>query len=1198
MEELQTLEQLSIDVYESPSQQIRSKSEEALIEFINSSDSISKILQFLDHTEIAHLQLYLSTQLRKIILEKFTVFSEKDLDEIKLVAINFLTKKSKDVTNYVQVAFQKLLAIVIKLSWEPENSQQIIDVLTDLFFSNQDQALCLMGLKTYGILVEQFSQQIPNVESLLQHRQRTINFRGQILLEIFRLGILSLESIATNYLLDQNENLNQQQSTNSIEETLQLGLSAFGLLTKCLSFDFLGSPYYKTQTTCDKFILQLPTCWANVIQSKDLLPLFFLLYENITEYRSKILQVLFFVSSIRTSLFTNEQLKMEFLSNLISGTLEILLKYQNNNNNNTNNNNNNDNNNNNLNILQKYINENQEFDYNDKDYDQTIIHGIARIVYKIKLNYKMKQLTQTEQFLSWIEEISNLTFACFEMKMLHNAESYFLEFWGKLSVSLRYVRNSEVSKILKKVVHEVLVKWINFVLETISKEDVKTTNTFNNGNNNNNNINNNFEDNFDQDSFDLIFGSHSKPLSEESRFMITLEAITELGLCNYSETTKFVSELFKGAFESYKKLMSTKAGHPKCGKAAANLSILVTLFGSLVGSKDRKLIHMTDEISLSEASEFDATLAALVFNLLEWNDSFLLQSQHAGYEILEVSFLLFLNMFRRAYVSPSTNFRNAIYQRLYELTNIANNVHLLKIFINKIINNLQIWSNSELILQRTLTLFEKLTRPYCAGAKLLSVEKIDNLFINHTEFKFPFIEKYTENRSYRTKFYQTITTLLFLEKDQRTVEKNFALFVKPFQTVAEQIILIIQQKSKSKSTQILLSSNTRSSNLKIQNYSKNYLKLIIGFIKDIMGVVSSTNNTKSYTLLFDWLYPIFFELFNEIIISFASDSKIIIQMLKLLSEISYNRYQRIIFESWSPNGVYLIKALIKIVGDFSSKFLQSIGNKNDNNYNNYSFLSNGNNDQKNVFKCLKLLIEILFRTISGDYAPISAFQVYSDNTLHNAIDSLMNVILSFPQSTILNKLKLYTTFISLIEILSKDLIEYLIDRPSSQFILLIQLITQGLAITQNQFICDRCCIIIDSIVEFYFINSNNQYLRNEKIIKLTKILNNHFENNPNLLKYILNSVFNIVLFESESENWAISKLFLALILIEKEEFLKITQNRIQKLENQEDKIKLEQVFEKLVDGIENNLDRINKSKFRNKLENFVKEIKIFGINEN
>ncbi|KAJ6226424.1 exportin 7 [Anaeramoeba flamelloides] len=1196
MEELNTLEELSINVYESTSQQIRNKSEETLIEFINSSDSISKILQFLDHTNCAYLQLYLSTQLRKIIIEKFAVFSDKDLDEIKLVALNFLTKKSKGVTNYVQVSFQRLLAIVVKLSWEPESSQQVIGVLTEVFFSDQDPALCLMGLKTYGILVEQFSQQITSAESLLQHRQRTISFRGQILLDIFRLGILSLESIATNYLLDQNETLNQQQNINGIEETLLLGTRALDLLAKCLSFDFLGSPYYLTQTTSDKFILQLPSCWANTIQSKDLLPLFFLLYQNVSKFRVKILQVLFFLSSIRTSIYTDEQLKMEFLSNLISGTLEVLLKYQYQNNNE----------NENLSVLQKYINENQEFDEKDEDYDQSIIHGLARIIYKIKLNYQMKPLTQTEQFLPWIEEIANLTFSCFEMKMLHNAENYFLEFWGKLSASLRYVRNQDVAKTLKRVVHEVLAKWINFVLETISKEDVKTTNTFNTDNNSSSSSSNNykFEDNFDQESFDLIFGSHSRPLSEESRFMITLEATTELGLCNYSETTKFLSVLFKKAFDSYKKLMSTKAGHPKCGKTAAILSILVTLFGSFVGSKDRKLIHMSDKNSLNEAAECDARLASLVFNLLEWNDSFILQSRHDGYEILETSFLLFLDMFRRAYVSPSPNNRNVIYQRLYELTNIKNHIHLLKIFINKIINNLQIWSNSELILQRTLALFDKLTQPYCAGPQLLSVEKIDNLFINHTEFKFPFLDKYTENRSYRRKFYQIITTLLLLENDQKIIEQNFSVFVKPFEKIGKKILLLVQYSSSSSSSSLSssslsslsssslsLSSSTSTTNVKHQKYSKNDLKLILGLIKDLLGVVSATNNHRSYTLLFDWLYPDFFELFNEIILSFSNHSKIIIQILKLLSEISYNRYQRISFESWSPNGVYLVKVLIKIVYDFSSKLLQTIANNDG-----INFLSQLK-DNNNVFKFLKLLLQILVRAMSGNYAPIGAFHVYSDNTLHNAIDSLITVVISLPQSTILNRLDLYETFISLIEILSKELIEYLIERNSKQFILLIQLITQGFAITQNQFICDRCCMTIDSIVEFYFKMSNNQYLRNEKKLRLTQILNNHFENNPNLLKDIFNSVFNIVIFESKSENWAISKLFLSLILIEKDEFLQIKQSQINKLDNEEDKIKLEQIFDNLVDGIENNLDRANKSKFRNNLEKFVNDTKIFDLNE-
>ncbi|KAJ3426199.1 exportin [Anaeramoeba flamelloides] len=261
--------------------------------------------------------------------------------------------RSQSVTNFVKVSFQRLLAIVIKLNWETDSSQQVVSMFTDVFFSNQDQALCLIGLKMYGILVEQFSQQITNAESFLEHRQRMISFRGQILLDIFRLGIVFLESIATKFLLNQNEDLNQQQSTNRLEESVQLAPHALDLLTKCLSFDFLGSPYYLTETTCDQFILQLPPCRANTIQSKDMLPLFFLLYANISKFRSKILQVLFFVSSIRTSLFTDEQLRKDFLSNLISGTLGILLKYQDPNNNNTSNNNND--NQENLNILQKVI---------------------------------------------------------------------------------------------------------------------------------------------------------------------------------------------------------------------------------------------------------------------------------------------------------------------------------------------------------------------------------------------------------------------------------------------------------------------------------------------------------------------------------------------------------------------------------------------------------------------------------------------------------------------------------------------------------------------------------------------------------------------------------------------------------------------------------------------------------------------------
>lgn len=57
---------------------------------------------------------------------------------------------------------------------------------------------------------------------------------------------------------------------------------------------------------------------------------------------------------------------------------------------------------------------------------------------------------------------------------------------------------------------------------------------------------------------------------------------------------------------------------------------------------------------------------------------------------------------------------------------------ILDVFINKILTNLKYWSNCESVLQRTLNLLSELSVGFSAMRKLLRLDNIQFMLINHT----------------------------------------------------------------------------------------------------------------------------------------------------------------------------------------------------------------------------------------------------------------------------------------------------------------------------------------------------------------------------------------------------------------------------------------------------------------------------------
>ena len=82
---------------------------------------------------------------------------------------------------------------------------------------------------------------------------------------------------------------------------------------------------------------------------------------------------------------------------------------------------------------------------------------------------------------------------------------------------------------------------------------------------------------------------------------------------------------------------------------------------------------------------------------------------------------------------------------------------------------------------------------------------------------------------------------------------------------------------------------------------------VVGMFRDLRGIASATQTRRTYCLMFDWLYPTHFPVILKCLEAWADVPAVTTPLLKFISEIAYNKSQRLQFDSSSPNGILLFR---------------------------------------------------------------------------------------------------------------------------------------------------------------------------------------------------------------------------------------------------------------------------------------------------
>ncbi|XP_055389487.1 ran-binding protein 16 isoform X2 [Condylostylus longicornis] len=425
--EIQQLEVLCKQLYESADSIIRAEAEKALVSFVGAPDALPKCQMLLDRADSSYAQLLAATTLTKLCQG----LSLEQRMDIRSYVLNYLATRP-NLRNFVVQALVILLAKITKYGWLDtyENENVFRNILEDVKkFLQGSVEHCTIGVQILSQLVCEMNSTAELDVNLTfsKNRNIAISFRDLLLYDIF---LLSCSLLIT--ARDNSKNLN------FMDEAQQSLISHVLRLTKnCLSFDFIGSS--TDESTDDMSSVQIPANWRPAFLDSNTLKLFFDLYQILPNGLASLsLSCLVQMTSVRRSLFSNSE-RTKFLTHLVNGVKNIL--------------------------------ENLHGLSDPENY-----HEFCRLLARLKSNYQLGELISVECYPEAIQLIAKFTVQSLQMwQFAPNSVHYLLLLWQKMVASVPYVKTTE-PHLLGTYTPELTKAYITSRLESvpvIAREDLE-----------------------------------------------------------------------------------------------------------------------------------------------------------------------------------------------------------------------------------------------------------------------------------------------------------------------------------------------------------------------------------------------------------------------------------------------------------------------------------------------------------------------------------------------------------------------------------------------------------------------------------------------------------------------------------------------------------------------------------------------------
>ena len=626
-------------------------------------------------------------------------------------------------------------------------------------------------------------------------------------------------------------------------------------------------------------------------------------------------------------------------------------------------------------------------------------------------------------------------------------------------------------------------------------------------------------------------GGGPDALDEEEHLEDQLDALPYLCRFKYADTAAFIAHWMDPCLAKYQSAEDIDV-------TESQLTWLVHIVAAVIRGR----------ISSSGAEAYeqlDGDLAARVFLIISASESNPVHTQRYNFrskQRLELALISFFQSFRRAYIGEQVVHSSKVYNKLREKCGIADHVGVMNALLSKICFNLKVYGTCDDIIDATLGLFQDLAAGYMSGKVMLKLDAVSTLLQHHTEEYFPFLRCKPNSRA-RTTFYVTLGRLLFMDD----APGAFETFVQPLGQVLSAIAV---HRASVASADALKSAVPK--------------ETVIGLFRDLRGISAATTNRRTYSLVFEWLYPTHFPTIITCLEAWSDMPDVANSILKFLAEFVHNKTQRLTFDSSSANGILLFREVSKCLCTFGSRLMESSGH-----------ISGDPYDQR--YKGIWISCTVLTRALSGSYVNFGVFDLYGDPALRNALDICLKMVLSISTQDILAYKKVGKSYYAFVDALCHNHISALTGRDSSILASIVGSLEAGIK-SLDVSISSQCAAAIDNLAGYYFNHRQEGAKPNEVGMQLQE----HLSRYPNLFPRLLTTLFEVVLFEDCSNQWSLSRPMLTLILVTEPVYGQIRQQVIQ---NQpvERQAAVSNCLDKLMTDVKRTLDAKNRDKFTQNL---------------
>ncbi|RQO84373.1 hypothetical protein POPTR_001G036100v4 [Populus trichocarpa] len=740
--------------------------------------------------------------------------------------------------------------------------------------------------------------------------------------------------------------------------------------------------------------------------------------------------------------------------------------------------------------------------------DHDNYHEYCRLLGRFRVNYQLSELVNVEGYSDWIQLVAEFTLKSLQSWQWASSSVYYLlGLWSRLVTSVPYLKG-EAPSLLDEFVPKITEGFI--------------TSRFN--------------------SVQAGFTDDEDPLDNVELLQDQLDCFPYLCRFQYQSSSFYIINTMEPILQSYtERARLQTADNNELAVIEAKLSWIVHIIAAILK------IKQSTGCSVESQEVLDAELSARVLQLINVTDSGL-HSQRYGElskQRLDRAILTFFQHFRKSYVGDQAVHSSKLYARLSELLGLSDHLLLLNVIVSKIATNLKCYTESEEVINHTLSLFLELASGYMTGKLLLKLDAIKFIVANHTREHFPFLEEYRSSRS-RTTFYYTIGWLIFMEDSP----------VK-FKSSMEPLL------------QVFLRLETTPDSMFRTDAVKYAL---IGLMRDLRGIAMATNSRRTYGLLFDWLYPAHMPLLLKGISHWTDTPEVTTPLLKFMAEFVLNKAQRLTFDSSSPNGILLFREVSKVIVAYGTRILS---------------LPNVADIYGYKYKGIWICLTILSRALAGNYVNFGVFELYGDRALSDALDIALKMTLSIPLADILAFRKLTRAYFAFLEVLFSSHIVFVLNLDTNTFMHIVGSLESGLKGLDTN-ISSQCASAVDNLAAYYF----NNITMGEVPTSPTAInLARHIADCPNLFPEILKTLFEIVLFEDCGNQWSLSRPMLSLTIISEQIFSDL---KAQILASQpvDQHQRLALCFDKLMADVTRSLDSKNRDKFTQNLTVFRHEFRV------